>query len=171
MTRRPTACRSAAASAPPTTFKNERSCARSGRLQRRVRRSGRGRLGCLPHVPTTPASYHISTTGVRSESHASGITPGRTGLEWNHAEHNGLSYHAWHNGQSAQRAFVPDRHNERRHDGGDTTRLQDVQITPSKMKRNGNHVPRTPNGMRMSRRPCGESITKSRKRWSKNQRS
>jgi len=39
-----------------------------------------------PHAPTTPASYHTCTTGVRSVSHASGITQCITGFQPNHAD-------------------------------------------------------------------------------------
>ena len=98
--------------------KNQRSCARSGRLQRRVRRPDFGRSHaprmCRPHRHrTTP-----STTGVRSESRSPGITRGTTGVHLNHThlesrcpqrafsttgvrttpgttslQHNGRSYH------------------------------------------------------------------------------
>jgi len=66
-------------------LKSQRSRARSGRLERCVRRSGRHRSGCLPHAPTTPAYSHAGTPGVRSEPRASGITPGRTSVDLNHA--------------------------------------------------------------------------------------
>jgi hypothetical protein len=79
----------------------------------------RRHLGCHQHTPTTPARYHTSTTGVRLEPHASGITPAQRtshGIthRWNHTLHNGHrsesrpAYdHAAHNGRTAQRAFVP----------------------------------------------------------------
>ena len=68
-----------------TTQKRPDLAREGGRLQRRVRRSGRSRSGCQPHVPTTPAQYHAGTTGVRSEPRPSGITPCTTGLHLNHA--------------------------------------------------------------------------------------
>jgi len=49
--------------------KTERSRARRGQLQCRVRRSGRPPSGCLPQLPTTPTWYHTGTTGV-TLSHA-----------------------------------------------------------------------------------------------------
>jgi hypothetical protein len=70
---------------PETLSKSERSRARSGRLERFVRRSGRDRSGCQPHAPTTPSWYHIGTTGVRSGSRAAGSTPCTTGRARNHA--------------------------------------------------------------------------------------
>ena len=38
-----------------------------------------------PHLPTTPEWYHACTTGVRSPSRPSGTTPGKTGVDLNHA--------------------------------------------------------------------------------------
>ena len=98
--------------------KSQRSRARSGRLQRRVRRSGLGQSGCRPHGPTTPAWYHTWHNERSSVSRPSGITPCITGVNRNHAQHtitrprtgaphNGLSSHARHNGRTAQRASVP----------------------------------------------------------------
>ncbi len=103
---RRTDCRSAAASAPQKhSSKTERSCARSGRLQRRVRRSGRIPSSCQPHGPTTPAQDRAGTTGVHLYHTQHTLTPCTTSLERNHAQHtatlprtgyphNRLSYHA-----------------------------------------------------------------------------
>ena len=91
-----------------TPSKSERSRARSGQLQCRVRRSGLRRSGCHPHAPTTPARNHAGTTGVRSEPRASGITPCTTGRQSEPRQHHDQ---AAHNGHSAQRAFVPRLHN------------------------------------------------------------
>ena len=99
-------------------LKTQRSRARSGRLERHVRRSGILRSGCAWHAPTTPAWNHTGTTGVWSGSHpaqdhalhngpasaprASGSTFSTTGFP-----HHGRSYHTLHHGQAAPRAFVP----------------------------------------------------------------
>jgi hypothetical protein len=84
--------------------KCERSRARSGRLQRRVRRSSRSPAGCRPHAPTTLVWDHALHNG-----RSVGTTP-----IWNHARHNALSSepraahdHAAHNGRSAQPASAP----------------------------------------------------------------
>jgi hypothetical protein len=79
----PFSCRKRAAM---NVSKKHRSRARSGRLERRVRRPGRQRAGCLPHEPTTPAHDHAqhngrsvgitSSTGSRSARRARS----RTGL-------------------------------------------------------------------------------------------
>src|SRR5215216_5374293 len=66
--------------APASVPKNERSRARSGQLQHRVRRSGIYRSSATrmrrPHDPgITP-----SKTGVRSVARASGITPAQPAL-------------------------------------------------------------------------------------------
>ena len=79
---------------------------------------------------TTPC-----TTGVRSASRPSGSTPSTTGMHQNHVQHNELPYHTRHHGQSAQRAFVLRRHNERRHDGVGTTRLQEARLAALKSKK------------------------------------
>jgi hypothetical protein len=114
-----TGCRSAAASAlHRMPSKCLRSRARSGRLQRRVRRSGRRLSGCQPHAPATPARYHACITGLHLNHTQHTITHCTTRLQPNHtqhtirlpiagAQHNERSYHTRHNGQSAQRAFVP----------------------------------------------------------------
>src|SRR6266545_4912022 len=120
----PTAWCSAAASAlHKATSKKQRSRARSGQLQHRVRRSSRQSSACLPHVPTTPAWYHACTTSVNLEPRQKGITRGTTGLNLNHThlesrcperaisttgdrttpcitgnQHNGRPYHTLHNG-------------------------------------------------------------------------
>src|SRR6266545_7300956 len=120
----PTAWCSAAASAlHKATSKKQRSRARSGQLQHRVRRSSRQSSACLPHVPTTPAWYHACTTSVNLEPRQKGITRGTTGLNLNHThlesrcperaisttgdrttpcitgnQHNRLPYHTLHHG-------------------------------------------------------------------------
>jgi hypothetical protein len=90
---------------PETPSKTVRSRARSGRLERHVRRSGFCHSGCRPHVPATRTWNHTGTTGVWSGSRPSGITPSTTSLDLNHAQHtirlprtshqdHGRSYHA-----------------------------------------------------------------------------
>jgi hypothetical protein len=130
---------SVAASAPPTTFKKptisraKRSAAMPCSALRHLS------FACHPYVPTTPPCSHTCTTGVGSESHASGITPCTTGLERNYVQHttrlpttsalhHELSYHTLHNGQSAQRTFVPRLHNGRLHDGGGTTGVLEARF-------------------------------------------
>ena len=149
--------------APKTVSKTERSRARSGRLERYVRRSGCRFSGRHPHAPTTPSWYHTGRTGVRSESRTFGTTPCTTCFDLDSrsaqdsAVHNGQSAQRacvphLHNGQSAQRACVPGRHNGLWHDGSGTTCLQEVRFAISTSKRCADHVPRTPNGLPISRR-------------------
>ena len=153
-----TACPSAAASALPILSKTERSRARSGRLQRYVRRSGRSRSGCRAHAPTTPSWYHTGITGVWSGSRPFAITQCIPGRNRNHAphpirlprtgaRHNGLPYHARQNGHSAQRAFVPRLHKGRLHDGAGITGVPKWKPTDHHQKRDSDHLPRTPNGL------------------------
>jgi hypothetical protein len=110
---RPTLCRSAAASAAQHVPKYQRSCARSGQLQRRV-----GRLAT--HACLLPA--YVYHTGTESRRHN-----GRLG-EPPHARD-----HTWHNEQSAQRAIEPRQHNEHWHDEPGTTSVPESRPTsPSK---------------------------------------
>jgi len=126
--------------------KKQRSRARSGRLQRRVRRPGRRRAHATrmrqPHQHSTTPSI----TGVRSVSRTFGITHGTTGRDLNHAQHtttlprtgaqhHGRAYHTRHNGPSAPRACVPRRHNGLLHDGVGTTGLQDARFAASHPKK------------------------------------
>jgi len=73
-------------------------------LQRRVRRPGRHRSGCHPHVSTTPARSHASTTGLDLHHAGHTITPCTTDFYRNHAPlesrfpttgipHHGRAYH------------------------------------------------------------------------------
>jgi len=111
-------------------------------LERLVRRSGRVRSGCQPHPPTTPVWYHTGTTGVRSLSRASGITPCTTGLEKNHAQHtttlpwaglqhNGPAYHACTTGNPQNGRSYHALHHGRLHDGAGTTGLQEASFGSS----------------------------------------
>ena len=71
--------------APKTLSKNQRSRARSGRLHRRVRRSGLPRSGCHPPAPTTPAPNHAGRTGL-ARNHAPLVArEAPRALIWNHA--------------------------------------------------------------------------------------
>jgi hypothetical protein len=86
-----------------TPSKSERSRARSGQLQRRVRRSGRQPSGCHPHGPPHQYGITLSTTGLARnhaplESHPAerafiGTTP--------------IGNHAVQNEPSARRALIP----------------------------------------------------------------
>jgi len=109
-------------------LKNQRSRARSGQLQCRVRRSGIHRSSWQPHAPTTPSGDHALHNGrsvgitpiwdhprhngrpseppaapyhARHNGRSVGTTPGTTGFP-----HNGLPYHPRHHGPSARRACV-----------------------------------------------------------------
>src|SRR6266498_5464701 len=145
---------------PPSKTLGSR--ARSGRLERHVRRSGRRRSGCRPHAPTTASENHAGTTGV-DQNHAQHTPPpGRTSFERNHAQHtirlrttgaphNGLSYHILHNGRTAQRALVPHpapRAPARRsgHNGHSRSAIRRIHIT----KRHVIALPRVPNGLPFS---------------------
>jgi len=152
----PNACRSAAASA-------------LGDASQKINDLAREAVGCngvfgapasLVRVPSACADHtsivsHLHN-GPRSEPRQKGITPSTTGFDRNHVPHNGRSSHAWHNGTPAQRALVPHRHNERRHDGAGTTRLQDARFA-ARIARKGMAItlPRTPNGLPLS---CAASI-------------
>ena len=106
--------------------KHQRSRARSGRLQRWVRRTGRRHSPAPRMRPTparnhaarracggtTPARNHASTTGVRLEPPAAR----------NHARHDGRTAPRavvphLHHALPAPRAVVPHQYNERLHDG------------------------------------------------------
>ena len=107
---------------------------------------------CAFHTHSVPRRHN----GPQSEPRPLGTTPGTTGVHLNHAQHtitvprtgnphNGPSYHTLHNGQSAQRAFIPhlaQRASARysRHDGRSR-----IAPTMQNGKRSADHVPRTPN--------------------------
>jgi hypothetical protein len=129
-----TGCRSAAASAPQKVCQKANDLARAavgwngvfGAPASVVRvptacadhTCTRSRLHNQPRSESRPAHDHACTTGF-SLNHAQHTTR----LPITSAQHNGLPYHARHNGQSAQRAVVPHaapraparrkRHNER----------------------------------------------------------
>jgi hypothetical protein len=154
-------------------LKTERSRARSGRLQRLVRRSGIGRSSVTrmrrPHHfgirPCTtsvrslsrPAHDHARHTGLLTEPRSSGITLPITGFQ-----HNGPSYNSLHNRLSAQRAFVPHKAQRapgRRETG--TTGVQKARFVPSDQKRDDADAPRTPNGLGIScRERAGRCLQK-----------
>jgi hypothetical protein len=116
----PTACPSAAASAPQKLPKNQRSRARSGRLHGRVRQAGSSFRSAarmtVSHLHGTtrhtgrslephPAQNHTSTTDRQKRSPC----PKRAVCTGGHNE------------RSAPRAFIPRQHHEHWHDASGTT--------------------------------------------------
>ena len=99
--------------AAATVSKSERSCARSGRLQRWVRRAGPSfRVAASPRAP--PQHGTTRHDGRSAEPHQHAITRGTTGVR---LEPPAAHDHARHHGQSAPRAVVPRLHDGHRHDG------------------------------------------------------
>ena len=134
---------------PECVFKNQRSRARSGRLQRRVRRPGRRRSiadrMCRPHHPgTTPAQRAFG------RNHAPlGSRPAQRASIWYHAQHtitlpitgmqhNGRSYHT----STTCFGMPRDPHNAR----------SESEIRLFFPKGMAHTLPRVPNGMPLSRR-------------------
>ena len=111
-------------------------------------------------IGTTRIGNHACTTGLHLEPRPSGITLPVTRLP-----HNELSYHALHNAPSAQRAFIPHRHNGLLHNGVGTTRLQDARFATSGTKRECHlrrHGCRT--GCRLAAASAGDTCQKANDR-------
>ena len=154
--------------------KCHRSCARSGRLERDVRRSDRRRLGCVPHALSTPSQNHAGTIGVRSLPRSCGITPSTTGVNRNHAQHtiqlpttgaqhNEPPYHAsitcaQHNEPSYHTLHHELLHDGRRHNVPSGSPIRCYLIMKGMLPA----LPRVPNGLPFSsRKRATTSVSKS----------
>ena len=95
------------------------------------------------------------------ESRTSGITPGTTGRDRNHAQHTIMVPHNGHaaplafvphrhNEPSAPRVFVPHRHNGHRTPGPAERAFRMRNCLQQKRKKDSDHAPRTPNGLAFS---------------------